>query len=138
MRALRIHQFGLNSLKLEQVAVPQQGPKQVIIAIRLGGISILYNLLIIWEQILVAIKAAGVNPVDVRIASGKFHSFKPPLPYIPGIDGSGVVEAIGSEVTTFKVNNIIFYCLYLIILIIFVYNTAIDNGIIWYSNFNNW
>lgn len=56
-------------------------------------------------QILVAIKAAGVNPVDVRLSSGKFHSFKPPLPYIPGIDGAGIVESIGSEVTTFKVKN---------------------------------
>ena len=47
-------------------------------------------------------KAAGVNPVDAYIASGNFH-LKPPLPYIPGQDGSGFVEAIGSEVSKFKV-----------------------------------
>ena len=42
MRALRIHQFGLNSLHLEQVTIPQQGPKQVIIAIRLGNTLFIY------------------------------------------------------------------------------------------------
>lgn len=49
-----------------------------------------------------AVKAIGVNPRDQYIASGLF-AIKPLVPYIPGTDGAGVVEAIGSEVTNFKV-----------------------------------
>lgn len=48
-------------------------------------------------QVLVTIKAAGVNPVDTYIRAGQYAR-KPALPYIPGIDGAGVVEAVGADV----------------------------------------
>lgn len=53
-------------------------------------------------QVVVRNRAIGVNPVDVYIRAGSYPR-KPPLPYIPGNDASGVVEAIGSQVTGLKV-----------------------------------
>lgn len=41
---------------------------------------------------LVRITAAAVNHLDLTVASGRFH-FRPPLPYVPGTDGAGVVVA---------------------------------------------
>jgi NADPH2:quinone reductase len=48
--------------------------------------------------------AIGVNPVETYIRAGKY-SRKPPLPYTPGNDGSGVVEQVGPEVNEFKVED---------------------------------
>jgi len=48
------------------------------------------------------VKSAGVNPVDTYIRSGTYHRL-PSLPYSPGNDGAGIVEAIGKEVTKVKV-----------------------------------
>jgi NADPH:quinone reductase len=48
-------------------------------------------------QVLVRVKAAGVNPVDTYMRSGSYAR-KPALPYVPGVDGAGVVEAVGPEV----------------------------------------
>jgi NADPH2:quinone reductase len=42
--------------------------------------------------------AAGVNPVDTYIRSGT-HSIRPALPYTPGKDAAGIVEAIGEGVS---------------------------------------
>lgn len=55
-------------------------------------------------QVLVRVKAAGVNPVDTYIRSG-IHAVKPKLPYTPGKDGAGVVEAVGEGVTRFRVGD---------------------------------
>ncbi|XP_078358624.1 quinone oxidoreductase-like [Oculina patagonica] len=52
-------------------------------------------------QVLVKIKAAGVNPVDTYIATGKY-GIKPALPYTPGSDGAGVVHSVGKDVTNVK------------------------------------
>lgn len=52
-------------------------------------------------QVLVRVHAAGVNPVDTYIRSG-IHAVKPKLPYTPGKDAAGVVEAVGDAVTRFK------------------------------------
>jgi len=49
-------------------------------------------------QVVVRVKAAGVNPVDAYIRTGTYAR-KPALPYTPGMDAAGVVEAIGSGVT---------------------------------------
>lgn len=48
-------------------------------------------------QVLVRIKAAGVNPVDTYVRQG-FHATTPPLPFTPGKDAAGVVEAVGEGV----------------------------------------
>uniref|UniRef100_UPI0031FC3E14 NADPH:quinone reductase n=1 Tax=Sphaerothrix gracilis TaxID=3151835 RepID=UPI0031FC3E14 len=55
-------------------------------------------------QVVVAIEAAGVNPVDTYIRAGTYAR-KPDLPYTPGIDGTGTILAIGPEVTQWQVGN---------------------------------
>ncbi|XP_052219899.1 quinone oxidoreductase-like isoform X2 [Dreissena polymorpha] len=52
-------------------------------------------------QVLVEVKAAGVNPVDTYIRSGSFGTTGP-LPYTPGADVAGIVSKIGAKVTKFK------------------------------------
>jgi NADPH2:quinone reductase len=54
-------------------------------------------------QVVVQLKAAGVNPVDTYVRSGSYAR-KPSLPYTPGIDGAGVVASIG-EGATVKVGS---------------------------------
>ena len=51
-------------------------------------------------QVLVTIKAAGVNPVDTYIRAGQY-AWLPSLPYTPGADAAGVVEAVGTDVREF-------------------------------------
>ena len=55
-------------------------------------------------QVRVAIKAAGISYVDVLTAMGKYQ-FTPPLPFIPGSEYAGIVEAIGEGVSTFAVGD---------------------------------
>jgi NADPH2:quinone reductase len=49
-------------------------------------------------EILVRVRAGGVNPVDAYIASGNYAR-KPALPYTPGSDGAGDVEGVGADIT---------------------------------------
>jgi NADPH2:quinone reductase len=77
MKAIRVHEFGPPEvMKLEEVAGLRSGPGQVV----------------------VEIKAAGVNPVDSYVRSG-LYARKPDLPYTPGADAAGVVEAVGEGVS---------------------------------------
>lgn len=55
-------------------------------------------------QILVRVRAAGVNPVDTYVRAG-LHGYRPELPYTPGADAGGVVEAVGSGATRVKVGD---------------------------------
>jgi len=55
-------------------------------------------------QVRVAIKVAGISYVDVLTAMGKYQ-FKPPLPYIPGSEAAGVVEALGEGVEGISVGD---------------------------------
>lgn len=52
-------------------------------------------------QVLVRIHAAGVNPYDTYMRAGTY-AVKPPLPYTPGSDGAGVIEAVGDGVKKVK------------------------------------
>lgn len=52
-------------------------------------------------QVLVRIKAAGVNPVDTYVRTGTY-AMKPALPYTPGSDGAGLVERVGDDVRGVK------------------------------------
>ncbi|XP_030631106.1 quinone oxidoreductase isoform X2 [Chanos chanos] len=74
MRAIRVSEFGGPSvLKLcSDVPVPSPGQRQVLIRVF----------------------ACGVNPVETYIRSGTYAR-KPDLPYTPGSDVSGIVEAVG-------------------------------------------
>jgi NADPH2:quinone reductase len=49
------------------------------------------------DQVLVAVKASGINFADILTIAGKYQ-VKPPTPFIPGIEAAGVVEAVGSNV----------------------------------------
>lgn len=49
-------------------------------------------------QVVVQVKAAGVNPVDTYIRSGLYQP-ELKLPYTPGLDGAGVICAVGPGVT---------------------------------------
>lgn len=59
------------------------------------------------SQVLVRVKAVGVNPVDTYIRSGVYAA-KPPLPYTPGNDGAGEVLAAGADVTGFEPGDRVF------------------------------
>jgi NADPH2:quinone reductase len=48
-------------------------------------------------QVVVRVRAAGVNPVDAYVRSGSYAR-KPALPFTPGTDAAGVVESVGSGV----------------------------------------
>jgi NADPH2:quinone reductase len=60
-------------------------------------------------QLLIRVHAAGVNPFDTYMRTGTYAT-KPPLPYIPGADGAGVVEAVGEGVTDFAPGARVFFC----------------------------
>jgi NADPH2:quinone reductase len=53
-------------------------------------------------QVLVRIKASGVNPLDLKIAKGQAAHARHPLPAILGIDVAGIVESVGADVAGFK------------------------------------
>jgi NADPH:quinone reductase-like Zn-dependent oxidoreductase len=58
------------------------------------------------NQVLVKIKAAGINPVDfMPPVLGLFAPFGLSVPYTMGIDFAGVVEAAGSNVTNYKAGD---------------------------------
>ena len=60
-------------------------------------------------EILVRLKVAGINPIDTKLRSR--GTFQPDcLPSILGCDGAGIVEAIGSDVTKFKVGDEVYFC----------------------------
>lgn len=80
MRAIRVSQFGgPEVLKLEEVPTPTPGAGQVLVHVR----------------------AAGVNPYDTYMRAGTY-AIKPELPYTPGSDAAGVIEAVGPGVSKVK------------------------------------
>jgi len=52
-------------------------------------------------EAVVRVRAAGVNPVEAEACTSKYPRL-PKLPYTPGSDGAGEVEAVGAEVKDFK------------------------------------
>jgi NADPH2:quinone reductase len=52
----------------------------------------------------VAIKAAGVSFVDVLVAAGRYQ-LQPKLPFVPGSEFSGVVEAVGEGVDNARIGE---------------------------------
>ena len=58
-------------------------------------------------EVLIEVKAAGVNFPDVLTVQGKYQ-FKPELPFIPGAEVCGVVTAVGEGVTSRKVGDKVF------------------------------
>ena len=80
MKAIVVREFGpAEVMTLEEVPTPSPGPGQVLLGV----------------------KAVGVNPVETYIRSGTYAR-KPSLPYTPGTDVAGIVEAVGAGVTRVK------------------------------------
>jgi NADPH:quinone reductase len=83
MRTIRVHEFGgPEVMRLEEAPDPKPGPGDVLVRIR----------------------AAGVNPVETYMRSGTYARL-PSLPYTPGSDGAGEVEAVGADVRTVKAGD---------------------------------
>ena len=76
MKAIRVREFGPPEvMRVEETPDPSPGPGQVLVRVR----------------------AAGVNPVETYIRSGAYAR-RPALPYTPGHDAAGIVEAVGTGV----------------------------------------
>ena len=83
MKAIVCNELGpIENLKLEDVDTPTVGKGEV----------------------LVEIKAAGVNYPDTLVVQGKYQ-IKPPTPYVPGGEASGIVAEIGEGVTDWAVGD---------------------------------
>jgi NADPH:quinone reductase len=59
------------------------------------------------DQVVVRLGAVGVNPVDVYIRTGAYAR-KPALPFIPGSDAGGEIEAVGANVKKYKPGDRVF------------------------------
>ena len=57
----------------------------------------------------VRLKAAGLNPVDVKLRQNP-GGYSMPLPVVLGFDGAGVVEATGAAVTRFAPGDEVYFC----------------------------
>jgi NADPH:quinone reductase len=83
VKAIRVHQFGgPEVLKPEEIPTPKPDAGQMLVRVR----------------------AAGVNPYDTYMRSGTY-AIKPHLPYTPGSDAAGTVEAVGTGVTKVKAGD---------------------------------
>lgn len=61
------------------------------------------------NDLLIQMRAAGVNPIDTKLRSrGTFYPNK--MPAVLGCDGAGVIEAMGSAVSDFKVGDQVYFC----------------------------
>src|ERR1700719_1344014 len=61
------------------------------------------------RDILVEVRAAGLNPVDFKFRQGKLRAIlRPKLPFVLGNELAGEVIAIGSDVTGFRVGDRVF------------------------------
>lgn len=80
MRAVRVRDFGEPEvLQIEEIPIPTPGP----------------------EEVLVRVRAVGINPVETYIRSGRYAKL-PTLPYTPGTDAAGVIEQAGARVTSVR------------------------------------
>ena len=80
MRAIVVARYGNpEELQLQEIPQPDPGP----------------------DQIVVHLEAAGVNPVDTYLRSGA-QGYAPALPFTPGMDGAGTVEAVGKNIRSFE------------------------------------
>jgi len=83
MKAIQVHKFGgPEVLEIHEVSTPKPAPGQV----------------------LVRVHAVGVNPYDTYMRNGTY-AIKPELPYTPGSDAAGTVDAVGDGVKKFRLGD---------------------------------
>ena len=83
MKSINVREYGEPEvMKLEETPIPEVGV----------------------SDILVEVKAAGVNPVDTYVRQG-VHPSTPPLPFTPGKDGAGIVSTIGEKIDKVAVGD---------------------------------
>ena len=83
MRAVRCHELiGSGGLRVDEMPEPDAGAGEIVIDV----------------------KAAGVNFPDLLITQGKYQ-FKPEPPFIPGGEVAGTVRKVGAGVTDFAVGD---------------------------------
>ncbi|PNU18632.1 NADPH:quinone oxidoreductase [Geothermobacter hydrogeniphilus] len=83
MKAIVCNAFGsIEEIEYSEVPDPQAGPGQVVLAT----------------------KAIGVNFPDGLLVQG-LYQYKPELPFVPGIEVAGVVEAVGPDVSNLKLGD---------------------------------
>jgi NADPH:quinone reductase-like Zn-dependent oxidoreductase len=89
MHAVLLHQFGgPEELKYEETADPEINP----------------------DDVLIKVYAASINPIDWKIRQGQRKGAEAVFPMILGRDVSGVIEAVGSQVTSFQQGDEVFSC----------------------------
>lgn len=87
MKTIRIHQFGTaDALHVEETAIPEPAAGQVR----------------------VKLAAVGLNFIDIYHRSGAYPL---PTPFVPGLEGAGVVDAVGPEVTDLQVGDRVAYAM---------------------------
>jgi len=59
-------------------------------------------------EVLVRIKASGVNPLDLKIRAGKAAHARQPLPAILGMDLAGVIEEVGPGVADWRIGDAVY------------------------------
>ena len=58
------------------------------------------------NDVLIQVKAVGVNPIDMKIRMGLMKEIRPvEMPFIPGGEAAGVIVAVGEGVSKFKVGD---------------------------------
>ena len=86
MRAIQVSRLGdPDVLEVAEIPDPQPGP----------------------ADLLVRTEAIGVNFIDTYFRTGVYTH---PLPYVPGDEGSGVVEAVGADVRDFAPGDRVAWC----------------------------
>jgi NADPH:quinone reductase len=59
-------------------------------------------------QVLIKLAAAGINPMDARLASGEWRPEPATFPMVLGVDGAGIVDALGEGATRFSLGDRLF------------------------------
>jgi NADPH:quinone reductase len=85
MRAVTVSQFG-QLPRVVEVATPLAGPGQVLIKLA----------------------AASMNPMDAKLASGEWRPAPVIFPMVLGVDGAGILEAVGEGTTRFSPGDRVF------------------------------
>lgn len=89
---------------MKAIAIEQFGDKNVFQPMDISIPCIEAN------QVLIRVAATSINPVDIKIRQGLVADIAPDFPAILHGDVAGVIEAVGNEVTKFKVGDEVYGC----------------------------